>query len=78
VIIAARDSRSPVCLIKIASGVSDHQLDLQEMMVWMSRKSICVLDSMVEDYASEVGQVVLIFTHSLVTNPTQQPPWTAG
>jgi hypothetical protein len=47
----------------------------QEMMAWMSRKSIGFLDGIVEDFGSEVGRSRLTqfsFTlHKSATNPTQ-------
>jgi hypothetical protein len=45
----------------------------QEMMVWMSRKPICILYSLMEDFGSEVGRLIHedhIVGQTPATNPT--------
>jgi hypothetical protein len=45
----------------------------QEMMVWMSRKSICSLHSLMEDFGSEVGWLEAIFDQTPVRHKPNPP-----
>jgi hypothetical protein len=49
----------------------------QEMMAWLSRKSIGFLDGIMEDFGSEVGCRLTQFSLELTSQPQIQPSMTS-
>jgi hypothetical protein len=43
----------------------------QEMMEWMSRKSIGILDVLMQDFGSKLGKLQADFASLPIANPTQ-------